>query len=92
MIVRVKSPPNRFSSVGRDGDLIYRIEEKGDHLIWKFIDELGECQDAAFVLPRAWYMENRKILAEEAEIITGLDHPMAAMDRLREMLYESQNR
>jgi hypothetical protein len=73
---------------------VYRIEEDDGRLRWFLKHEdnpfphwltPGPC---GVPLPSFNYMNGCPVWPEEAIALTGIDHPMAAMDKLREMLYE----
>ncbi len=53
-------------------------------LVWLLGLEGAGSSRGSFVVPRTGRMTQTAVTPEDAMILTGLDHPMAAMDRLRD--------
>jgi hypothetical protein len=68
----------------------YVVTERSDGaLTWGFNypHELTPAVPTDLNLPRTGSMLDTPVAPEEAILVTGLDHPMAALDQLRELVH-----
>lgn len=65
-----------------------------DRLCWTIPDRRGQdwtvpLDGTEIRLKRCGWLAASYVTPEEAEALTGLSHPMAAMDRLRDLVHEA---
>ncbi len=66
------------------------IEHENGSLIWSDATYLGIRRRKILRLKRCGNMWHTEVTTDEAILLTGVNHPMAALDRLRELIHESE--
>lgn len=73
---------------GIDGGLVPSWVTAGT-LIWKLDSKIDRAPSfKEFVLPRTGNMTHTAVTEEEAMTLTGIDHPLAALDKLRDWVLQ----